>query len=636
LPEIVIGNSVEFVHLLPLVKTTATKKSAEAAQLPQAADPSDQWALFDWTRKEIVHITLLLVLAVACWCYFTGRTSVRAWQVPLEYGMKGADGDAQGVLAYFKAAQEGDFHPVGIIKASRLSAPYQAAWSDVPIVEKWEYYLPGVLARFVGLFAAANASIMAAQVLACLCFYLVARLMNCKWWWAFAGGLVFGFSQFAMARSLHHMNVTHFWYVPFCVLIADWTTRNEMGDSRGQRYAFALFASFYMGTLNPYYTNMFLQLVLLGAFYQYFRQGWKPVLQAAGIVGASALGFLVMNLDTFAYHLKHGSNPGGLVRPYIWLELSALKFVDMLVPPPDHPLFGWMGQAYYGLPGKAGMVAFPCEVPPSCYLGLLGLGCLLWLAIVSVRRLVAEPGRNLPVEAWQVLWILAYSAVGGLNCLAGVLGVNLFRSSTRYCIFILPILLLFAIKRLSKKRMDIEVGIAAAGICALVALWDQTPPVAEAEAAITEVATVVDSDREFAQKIEARLPKGAMVFQIPIMEYPESPAPGMPSYDHFRPYLHSKDLRFSFGGIKGRPWLEWQKDLGQQKHSFQDIVRAVESYGFAAVYVSRNGFQDKGEAILQAFKQLGYTEVIENKLGDLFCVMIHPAAHPLLPAGTVE
>ena len=146
---------------------------------------------------------------------------------------------------------------------------------------------------------------------------------------------------------------------------------------------------------------------------------------------------------------------------------------------------------------------------------------------------------------------------------------------------------------------------------------------------------MVESDREFTRKIEARLPKSAMIFQVPIMEFPESPAPGMPSYDHFRPYLHSESLRFSFGGVKGRSWVQWQQEVAKLE-SLSDVITKIQSYGFAAVYVNRSGFQDKGEGLLQAMRQLGYTEVIESKAGDLFCVLIHPDAHPILPAGSIH
>jgi phosphoglycerol transferase len=574
-----------------------------------------------------LRIVALALFASVCWCYVTGRTDEATWSIPLEYGMMGADGDAGEALSRIKAASEGEYLPALVKNITRVGAPYYGNWSDYPVVEEWQFFLPGMLAKWIGVFAAANVAVMMAQVLACLCFYFTARLLDCKWWWAMAGGVAFGFAQFALARSIHHLTVTNYWYVPICILIAGWVARNQLGESRGGRYAWVLGASFFIGMQNPYYTNMFLQLTLLGAFYQYFRNGWKPVMQAGGIVAASAAGFIVMSLDTLIYHLQHGSNPGAIVREYRWLELSALKFVDLLIPPPDHSLLGGIGQAYYK------MVAFPGEVGPSCYLGLAGIAALVWLAVVSVRRLVTTPGRNLPLETWQLLWILAYSTVGGLNCLGGVFGVTVFRSSTRYCIFILPIVLLFALRRLSQKRLDTETGVTLAGVCALLALWDQTPPV-PAPALTEAMARVVDSDRQFTAQMEARLPKRAMVFQVPIMEFPETPST-IPAYDHFRPYLHSTDLRFSFGGVKGRPWHEWQKDVGKSQ-SLGEVIHSVESYGFAAIYVNGAGFQDKGAGIKSGFKQLGYSEMIESKRGDLFCVLIHPSITPTLPAGPVK
>lgn len=633
----IIVNRCEFANLLHTVKNIATHQWQSTPNIKSSAG-GDQ---FGWNRREWLRIGLLALFAVLFWCHLSGRTHMAAWHVPLEYGQKGVDGDAVGFMSQIKAAEEGEFTLFAPRNVSRLAAPYYSSFSDIPTTEGWQLYLPGLLARSIGLFAAANLAVMVAQVLACVCFYVAARLMDCKWHWAFAGGIAFGFAQFAFARSLHHLNVTMYWYVPICLLIANWVTRNEMGGLGQRRYRLSLLLSFLIGMQNPYYTNMFLQLVLLGAFYQYFRQGWRPVQQAAGIVGASACGFFLMNINSFAYHLAHGNNPGAVVREYKWLELSALKFVDLLVPPQDHSLLGWIGNAYYGLAGReydpavARMVAFPSEVPPSCYLGIIGIACLIWLAVVSVRRLVVETGRSLPVAAWQVMWILAYAAVGGLNCLAGLFGVTIFRSSTRYSIFILPILLLFAIRRLSNKPMGAGTGMGIAGLCVLLALWDQTPPLAQTKANLAELSRVVESDREFTRQIEARLPKSAMIFQVPIMEFPESPAPGMPSYDHLRPYLHSESLRFSFGGVKGRDWLQWQQEVAKMS-SLSDIIAKIQSYGFAALYVNRNGFQDKGEGLHQAMRQLGYTEVIESKAGDLLCYLIHPDDHPILPSGPVR
>jgi len=215
--------------------------------------------------------------------------------------------------------------------------------------------------------------------------------------------------------------------------------------------------------------------------------------------------------------------------------------------------------------------------------------------------------------------------------LAGTLGFQLFRATTRYSIFILCVVLMYAIRRLSATKFSKAPVVYAVGIPAvLFALWDQMPPKVTAKD-LQEIAEQVDSDRNFTEKMEQALPQGAMVFQLPIMEYPESPAPGVGSSDHFRPFLYSNHLRYAFGSDKGRPRENWQQEFtGMQ---LNEIVGRLESYGFAAIYVNRNGFPDKGEALEKAFKQIGRGEMIESEQGDLFCVFLKPSSLPILPDG---
>ena len=166
---------------------------------------------------------------------------------------------------------------------------------------------------------------------------------------------------------------------------------------------------------------------------------------------------------------------------------------------------------------------------------------------------------------------------------------------------ILAIALMYAAQRLTARQRETAshkpsgslplAAYAAAGALCCVILWDQVPraPTATATAAI---ARQVEADREFVAAMEAALPDRAMVFQLPIMEFPEAPVPGVPPYDHFRPYLYSKNLRYSFGSMKGRPREDWQKELG--KMAFKDAVAEIKNKGFAAIYINRNGFPDRG------------------------------------------
>jgi phosphoglycerol transferase len=265
----------------------------------------------------------------------------------------------------------------------------------------------------------------------------------------------------------------------------------------------------------------------------------------------------------------------------------------------------------------------------ASYQGIVGLACLLWLVFDSVRAMLERRERDVPMEAWQVLWIVLMFTTGGLNAILGTAGFTLFRSGCRYSIVIMAITLLWAVRRgsglerrmLRGRRLDAGilgvVGSAVVAAC-MVIVWDEVPRPPTKEEMVA-IARQVDSDRAFTAKMEAALPEGAMIFQLPIMEFPEAPVPGMTPYDHFRPYLYSKHLRYSFGSMKGRPREAWQQELG--KRPLEAAATEIENRGFAAIYINRNGFPDRAQPIEKALRAMGYRKPpIVSASGDLVCI----------------
>ena len=284
------------------------------------------------------------------------------------------------------------------------------------------------------------------------------------------------------------------------------------------------------------------------------------------------------------------------------------------------------------------------------YQGIVGLACLIWLAGTAVGRMIHGRERDVPIEAWWVLWIVLMFTTGGLNALmAATTGFTMFRGGCRYSIVILAITLLWAARRLSDMQAAAEsqgrdgatgrIWLAGAAVLCGLIFWDQVPraPTSDLRATIDRQ---VAADREFTEKMEAALPDGAMVFQLPVMEFPESPIPGVPPYDHFRPYLFSKHLRFSFGTHKGREREKWQPAvqgkffegaaLDQQagkirmnEANARVAVDELKRLGFSAIYVNRNGFPDRGKGIEETLRSLGHTQPpINNATGDLVCILL--------------
>jgi len=570
---------------------------------------------------ELGWIAALLALVALAWCTGTGRWTAVAWNTPTQY-LDGFYGDIMFNLAGMKATADGHNLPLSWKTVPELGAPFDGNWNDWPWIEEIQSLFFGLLVKAFGLFAGLNLSLLVGHLLAAATMFLVARWLDCSVSWAFVAALAYGLAPYIFAQSPHHITVAYAWHVPLFVLVWKWASVEPGLEFGSRRLAWAAAIAFLTGLQNIYYTNILCQLTLLGGGVLSLRTGSRSPLQAAlVVVGAAAAAFALMNLDTWTFRAVHGPNAGAVVREYKWLEVYGLKLVDLVVPPTTHhsQLFADFARAH--------RAAAPLQDEGSS-LGLIGLAALGLLVASAVTAAVRNRADSIPMEAWQVLWIVLCFSTGGLNAILGAFGFTLFRTGCRASIVILAIALVYAARRLTAlqkaaaSRTDPEtlrIGTATAAIAAgIVILWDQVPQ-APQPAFTALVARQVEADREFVAQMEAALPAGAMVFQLPIMEYPESPLPGVPPYDHFRPYLYSKQLRFSFGSMKGRPREQWQQNLG--KVPFENAIEQIKERGFAAIYINRNGFPDKGRQFEEKLRSLGFEKpAIESAAGDLVCI----------------
>ena len=592
------------------------------------------------SRMDVAVACLLAAVVAGGW---TAGVGFRRWSLPLASPVDPVRGDTLFHLALVKAAREGDFVPWRWKWVTALGAPDGANWNDWPIVEELPTACMALVARVAGLVAGYNLCLAASCVLAALTMFLVARRSACSTAWSFTAALAYGLAPFTFAQTPHHPFIAQAWHVPLFPLVWRSVGTGEGLTWGGREFWLAMAIAAVTGLQSPYYTNIFCQLTLLGAgALAWRRRCWRPLTAAAAVVAAAAAAFALMNLDTWTYRLAFGANTGALVREYKWLEIYGLKLVDLVMPPVTHRAGSFAAAA------AAHRAAAPLQDEGS-YLGLVGIAALLLLVVTAIGALVRERSTDVPVEAWWVLWIVLAFTTGGLNAILGVFGLTLFRAGCRYAIVILAIVLLFGAQRLTacQRRMeDASRGTARSVILTAVAaltaliLFDQVPraPTVGESAAI---ARQVEADRDFVARMEAALPPGAMVFQLPVMDFPEAPLPGVPAYDHMRPYLHGTSLRYSFGAMKGRD--RWQQELQRQLVAgavpnpqtqridfdlaqVRSVVAALEARGFAALYVNRNGFPDRGRGLETSLRAAGVAAApVESTAGDLVCI---PLAGP--------
>jgi phosphoglycerol transferase len=592
---------------------------------------------------DVFGVGVLLVVTSLAWCTANGKWTTESWGLPTRY-LEAEYSDFIGTCGWTKAMAAGHFLPYGMKTVSDLGAPGTADWNRSPTPEEALSAVEGGFTWLCGFFSGFNLIVLLGHLAAAATFYAVARSESCTTAWAGVAALAFGLAPYLFAESPHHINCQYVWYIPLFLVVWKWIATEPGIEIGSRRFWQAIGIGFLTGLQNPYYTFIFCQLVLLGAAVAAWRTRSRGALLTAGaIVGAAAFAFLLGNLDTLAYRIQHGAGGQPVVaqREYRWMDIYGFKLVDLFIPSITHHS---ATLAKFGLAHRQASVLNDEE--GCAYLGVVGGVSLLFLVGTTVRALLDGKLPAVPMAAWQVLWIVLFFNTGGLNStIAAFTGFTLFRTACRYSVVILAIVLLYAAQRLSSWQREssrrvpsdtLQIGLITAmvGLCLLI-LWDQVPrsPTAEQQATIAQQ---VAADRDFVAGMEEALPAKAMVFQLPVMD--GSPLPGVPSSDHFRPYLSSKQLHFSHGAARGSDALQWQQAVQQQllngatlnqqtqqiqfnQNSVSAAVDEMRKKGFAAIYVNRNGFPDRGKGLEKSLLELGYLKpLIDSAAGDLFCI----------------
>ncbi|MBL9188794.1 MAG: hypothetical protein JNK23_15025 [Opitutaceae bacterium] len=575
-----------------------------------------------WRRWLSWRAALVGVMAATIWIVHYQRWTLESWTVPTDYYV-----DAMETLARLKAASEGDIVPLRSQIIERLGAPFGASWNAYPTPDKPLMLALGALVHLIGLHETANFGLMLAQITSALAFYLVARWMRCRWEWAAAGALLFAFTYHTVHRGLSHFSLVFTWTVPLGLLAVWLVAGSKRLEWRSAGAVLCGVAALALGVSNPYNLLFWLQLMGWALVIQWFGARRRLNLQiGAATIALSILAFAMMHAESWL-HVEDTNALPLLARNYAGTEMYALKPVEMFIPPAYHR-WDWLaffGHRYTRWSGWRGEVFLP-------YLGLVGIAGFVWLTLLVLRRVVRrEP---LPGQALSIGWVMAYGTIGGItNLLAFYGGFQVFRATNRVVIFISAILLFFVVIRLSRWTANWRPGWshAMAALIAGIGVWEQIPK-REGAADMKALAAAVQGDRRFGRELESALPAGAKVFQLPVLGFPEVATPHqLDDYEHFRPYLVSSTLQFSYGAAKFRARSRWQRDL--ERRPVAEMVPRLEQYGFAALYINRKGYKDRAESLLHDLERMGYSRRLESPLGNQVVVFLRPSDRPQPPLG---
>ncbi|MFN8613265.1 MAG: hypothetical protein U0931_37350 [Vulcanimicrobiota bacterium] len=563
-------------------------------------------------REGLKDLLALLAVAglslVACCIYykcFTLDTLGRPWftfnDVPL-------------TQAYAKVAAEGQALPWKPRMVARLNAPFTANWCDFPTPDELIWDFCGLLSWCFGVSRGYNLAILIAHCLAGSAFYLAARLLGSARLPSLLCAVSYSLARFIFVRDTVHINLSYCWHLPFFWVIAGWFWERRPISRRGWLAILSLTAL--TAWQNPYYWFFWLVMLVPCWLVPLCQRDWRPAVGPLGVTAFSGFCLFLGQLDSWLGWQAYGRGYA-FVRSVHELLVYGLRLSEFVLPMGHHwaRLDEWAYQNYYR------PMLFHTGETDSSYAGVIGLAALCLLLWDGFSRL--QKGRSIPLTLWMSLWLAAVMVSGGLTMLAGSIGFLLFRCTGRSSILFLAGWLLYLSGRLTDKRLlQGRRGLLVIPLLLLVG-WDYIPPYLEERPAVE---AYVQNQRSAVEYLESKLPARAMVFQWPLMDYPESQRVGkMWHYDHLMAFLYSKDLRFSYGDCRNRPESQWQQQLRGKSPQF--ICAQLQRYGFSAIWLNSDGLEAGEKATWLQWRQPDY----RSPQANLWLYRLQPALKPELP-----
>lgn len=555
------------------------------------------------TYKDVVAVVLMLALmSVIVYVLMDMKN------FDLAYPMSYDGGDGMSYLANAVMLTEGST----VVETDRLGAPYGYTGYDF-YASSFHGFDNMLLKILVGI---TNQPALAVNLLFLLLFpmislssYFVLRQMRVKQWVAVGGALTYAFMPYLFMRGMNHFVLASYYFVPVSILYCVWIYQDDnfmcfnKGFFKNWKNWFAIILSACIANNGIAYYAFFtcFFLVVTGLVKALKDKKLRYFGKACSLIGFVVLFMLISLIPTLNYILKNGVNDEGVVRTIDGVETYSLKIAQLFMPLNSH------GNSYL-----EGIINEYNEAMPlvnenyMSYLGVMGcIGFLILLVVLFLKNMGDDKPFKVQLEILSLLNIagILLATIGGFGSLFGLLVTAMIRCYNRISIFIafiaiaaVCILLSVLCDRIwsiekygAVVRNCIYGGFAAViSFVMLWGIWFQYPGLMYDYMGFKEYFI---SDKEFIESIEARLPEGAMIYQLPYHEYPEGGSVNdMNDYDLWVGYIHSKNLRWSYGGVVGREADNWLRTIDNS--DIPDMLKKIKEKGFQGIYIDRRAYED--------------------------------------------
>ena len=538
--------------------------------------------------KRASQYIIAAILSALLTCFF-----LKLWRadlhVPFHY-----NGDALLHAMFIKGIVDNGWY----WQNPRLGAPGGLQMYDFPAVDN----SAAVIIALVGLFTkhpflVLNIFYLLTFPLVTLSALFVFRQLNLSYAVALFGSLLYTFLPYHFMRGESHLFLSAYYFIPLVVLVLVWVASDQLTNWRSRKFILSVVVCVLVGSNSVYYPFFACFLLLIaGLSAALVKRSLRPLAPAMLLVAVTFVVVVINFAPSVVYLYKHG-DAHVADRSLAGPEIYSLKISQLLLPITGHRVARLNSiKTLYNRNTNV-------TESDAAALGFVGsIGFLVLLAQLFFRR--SERNALLADLGILNLFAVLLATIGGFGSLFALFVSPAIRSYNRISVFIAFFSLLavaIGIEWFYERR--VKTGAArivfyvVVGVMCVAALLDQTSRGYIPQYA--QIKSEFESDRNFVAGIAATLPQGASVFQLPYIPFPEYPGvEKMVDYDHLRGYLHSQNLRWSYGAIKNRSGDRRLKQIAALP--VDEMCETLALAGFSGVYIDRNGYDDDSLAALES------------------------------------
>ena len=566
---------------------------------------------------------LVLCLAVTTW-------ALQLWDADLTipFGPQHDDDAFYGMLA--KSLTERGWY----LRNDYLSAPTGLDLHDFPIADNLQILVMKLIALGTKDYGVVlNVYYLLTFPLTAMTSLFAFQRLGFSYATSVVGSLLFTFLPYHFFRGEMHIFLSGYYVLPLMILVILWIASaggpaqaNPTVEERQPDWRFAekfsrvvcvLVAS--AGVYYAFFSGFF--LLAAGAYAWFGRRHYRSLLNGAVLCSIIIIVSVCNILPNILYMARHGLNASPVQRAPISAEYYGLKVPVMLLPVTGHrvPALAQLKDAY-------SKQTVAVNENDTATLGLVGaLGFLLLLA----RSLFGAPRRPHPHKT--LLGALAALNLSALllaltNGFSGLVAfvVPIIRGYNRISLYVafFAFLAVGAALDTIGSRLGKLGPPAVLGMVAVlgIGLLDQTTPNFVPHHAQLKAAYLAQA--RFVRSIEAMVPAGTMIFQLPYAEFPDNrQVQQMWGYEHLQGYLHSHRLRWSYAAMKGRSADAWLESVAKMPPAA--MAKTLALAGFGGIYVDRNGFEDRADRLIGDLAQTLHARPISCEDGRRVFLDMH-------------